>query len=135
MESKNLRKIMFYRVPVLLVCCIAFSCCSINRYNQISPSANDNYTVLSDEVTSEYRMIGVNTLKFSYRELYESNRLIYKIYDDRHTVVQTEFDAPIVIRYGTNYVDLPLPTLSSGRFVLEVVNAKNQKKYLHFYLK
>lgn len=126
---------MFYKKLIFLIFCILTSCGTINRYNLINPSANDNYTVLSDEVTSEYRMIGVNTLKFSYRELYESNRLIYKIYDDRHTVVQTEFDAPIVIRYGTNYVDLPLPTLSSGRFVLEVVNAKNQKKYLHFYLK
>jgi hypothetical protein len=126
---------MFYKKLIFLIFCVLTSCGTTNRYNLINPSANDNYTVLLDQVTSEYRMIGVNTLKFSYRELYESNQLIYKIYNDKHNVVQTESDEPVAIRYGTNYIDLPLSNLSSGRFVLEVINAKNRKKYLHFYLK
>lgn len=120
---------------LILLCLFLWPSCRTNGYDSITPSADVNYAVLSDEISSDYRMIGREPLKFKYRELYESSQLSYKIYDSRNTVVQTQVDEPVSIRYGTNYIALPLPGLSSGRFTLEVTNAKNRKKYLHFYLK
>jgi len=122
-------------IIILISICFLSSCCTVNKYSSITPSADDNYTELIDEVSSEYRMIGNGPLKFRYRELYEFNQLSYNIYDNKNKVVQTQIDEPVSIRYGTNYINLPLSNLSSGRFILEVVNTKNRKKYLHFYLK
>lgn len=117
------------------------SACGLTRYDSITPSANDLYAPLQKQPGSEYRMITTDTLRIKYKELYESSQLQYTVYDDRHKAVQRQTDFPVVIRYGTNYLDIILVNLvsgssvSEGRYLLEVSNAKNYKEYLPFYLK
>lgn len=123
-----------------LVILISSACC-LTKYDRITPSANDLYAPLQQQPDSEYRMISTDILRIRYRELYESNQLQYTVFDDRHKVVQTQANYPVPIRYGTNYLDIRLvnlisgTTVTEGRYLLEVSNAKNYKQYLSFYLK
>lgn len=131
-------------LPAALLATLAIlvsSACCLTKYDRITPSANDLYAPLYKQPGSEYRMINTDTLRIRYRELYESSQLKYTVYDDRHEVVQTQANYPVPIQYGTNYLDIKLVNLTSGttvtegRYLLEVSNAKNYKEYLPFYLK
>ena len=83
----------------------------------------------------KYQPIG-NSLKFYVTEEYDnqSGSLDYNVYSDgdRATPVLTGVTQPHVINYGDNRYDLDIISLSSGSYILEVINDKKEKFYLRF---
>lgn len=79
---------------------------------------------------------------FMYHEEYESGELDYKIYDNRHVVIQSSSWMGNTVKYGNinygkNWVKLDLGTgfVDKKNYLLEVMNKKGRKKYLKFMYK
>jgi hypothetical protein len=102
------------------------------------------YAVLQTELTGGYHTVYNGKLLFKYDELYnETGNLTYTLYDDYHRPVASNVISPGVLTNGTvvtgdnrymlNLLDCditPFGALSSGTFLLEVVNDKGEKRYL-----
>lgn len=83
----------------------------------------------------KYQPIG-NSLKFYVTEEYDnqSGSLNYNVYSDgdRATPVLTGTTQPHDVAYGDNRYGLDVTSLSSGSYILEVINDKKEKFYLRF---
>lgn len=77
-------------------------------------------------------------LLFLYDEEYNStsSALTYNLYQLSNNSIYTQADESVTISYGTNECVLDLGSngldLDAGYYLLEVVNAKNEKRYLRF---
>jgi hypothetical protein len=102
------------------------------------------YAVLQTVLTGGYHTVYNGKLLFKYDELYnETGNLRYTIYDDYHRPVASNIISPGVLTNGTvvtgdnryllNLLDCDITVngaLSSGMFLLEVINDKGEIRYL-----
>lgn len=103
----------------------------------VTPTNTGDFVLLKEQITNDYRLVN-DTLRFIYDESYNDTALKYKIYNNAGEVVYSDTDRSFPIRYGRNYITLPLPLATFSPWarmnplLLEVRNAKNRKYYLKF---
>lgn len=120
-------------VFVALLSNIPASIPDINRW----PINTDDYLLLQNEISNDFRFIEED-LKFIYDEAYNDTELKYKIYANDGTVLYSNLDKAVSIRYGRNYIELKFEKTNFGSWatknplLLEVTNAKKNKQYLKF---
>jgi hypothetical protein len=106
------------------------------------------YATLQRKLDGGFYYVGNGALRFVYDEEYSDsdNRLNFTIYTDYNYPVATSAGMPanllpsIVTRYGDNRYTINIAAcnitsngyLPSGYYILEVVNEKNEKRYLRF---
>ena len=95
------------------------------------------YSVLKHQVDGQYYVPKNNRLYFRYDEEYfpsGSGNLNFTILDDFQNTYS--YSSNLVKTEGLNYFTIDLanitPTLTTGFYVLEVTNDKNEKLYLRF---
>ncbi len=94
----------------------------------------DDYIQLEDNITTHPRYLNGRHLRVIYQENYndQDGKLEYKIFNQKQIVVQSNVTQTVAVKYGKNKIDIPLNNLSSGIYVLEVINEKGVKRYLTF---
>ncbi|MBI3518034.1 MAG: hypothetical protein HY062_01585 [Bacteroidetes bacterium] len=102
------------------------------------------YIKLKESVDASFITIRSNTLYFRIDEVYNTVSLKLNIYDEKNHKIQpkvtneirskTKGDNLKTIGYNAYELDLLDYNLSKGFYVLEVINQKNNKSYLKFYV-
>lgn len=98
------------------------------------PSNETNYITLQDNISSKPRYLNGQNLKIVYQENYndQDGKLTYNIYNQKQSVIQSSLSHSVSVSYGLNKLSIPVNNLSSGMYILEVINEKGVKKYLTF---
>lgn len=119
---------------LLVFIIIIYSCGTPNNLIPSISSNEEDYIELKNNITSTPRYLSGNTLNIIYRENYndQDDQLEYVIRDQKQVVVQSNASHPIGVMYGINKISIPLNSISSGIYVLEVINEKGVKQYLTF---
>lgn len=113
----------------------------------IKPLPSDyayKYIKLKEALDASYINVKSNTLYFRIDEVYNTVSLKVNIYDGKNRKIspkvtnevrsKTKGDNLKTIGYNAYELDLLNYNLSQGFYVLEVVNQKNNKSYLKFYV-
>jgi|SRR5690606_19737597 len=113
---------------------IIYSCGTSNNSVPNVSSNEEDYIELKNNITTTPRYLSGNTLNIIYQENYndQDGQLEYVIRDQKQSVIQSNVTHPIGITYGINKISIPLNNLSTGIYVLEVINEKGVKQYLTF---
>ncbi|MGQ0829214.1 MAG: hypothetical protein ACT4ON_12570 [Bacteroidota bacterium] len=104
------------------------------------------YAVLKRELDAGFYIVTNGQLKFQYDEEYNTfnNKLKFNIYNRQHLVVASNVTMPLASqppvvhgdnRYNINIANCnstPVLFLGKGYYILEVINEKNEKRYLRF---
>lgn len=119
---------------LLIYIIFIYSCGTPNNSIPNVSSNEEDYIELKMNITSTPRYLSGNTLNIVYRENYndQDGQLEYVIRDQKQTVIQSNTTHPLGVTYGINKISIPLNSISSGIYVLEVINEKGVKQYLTF---
>jgi hypothetical protein len=100
---------------------------------------NYPYAALKYKLDGGYATAMGGQLRFTYYNHYQDadDKLTFKIYDSNNNLVWSDNNqGPINPPYGENRLSINLncagAQLSSGYYILEVINSKNEKFYLRF---
>jgi hypothetical protein len=112
----------------------------ITLYNPVpvalgkKPKNSKIYPLVKKKLDAGYYHTVRCHLKFKYDEEYNDadGSLAYKIYDNANQLVYSNINFAVPISYGINLCDVDLGLLSTGYYVLEVTNQKEEKWYLRF---
>lgn len=108
--------------------------------------ANGPYPALKPELDGGYYLVNNGKLCFKYDEEYADldGKLKFNIYNKQNNIVASNTAMPVGSQPSVNYGDnryilniascsfTPNGNLGSGFFILEVINEKNEKRYLRF---
>lgn len=111
------------------------SCVVFNNTIPAVASNDTEYFQVQNKISSSPRYLNGDDLYFIYREHYndQDSFLEYKILDQKRNVVQSSLTNPVSVQYGLNKIKLPMrPSITTGIYVLEIINEKDQKKYITF---
>ena len=96
------------------------------------------HAVLKNNLDGGLYIAEAGMLKFKYVEEYadKDNQpyLTYNIHDNSNAVVMSSNSVSLSVNQGDNRYQLDVSTLPVGIYRLEVINAKNEKRYLRFQL-
>jgi hypothetical protein len=94
------------------------------------------FALLHKKLNGEYYKLFNNQLFFKYDGQYDVSGLMYYVYDKSNAVVASASANNLVnvssANPGDNRLTLNAATLSTGYYVLEVINEKTEKLYLRF---
>lgn len=97
---------------------------------------SNQYVKLLKKLDGSYYKTINERLYVDYIEEYNSEDIIFNVYDETNTEVVSELDQPKLAPYGDNRLVFNFSNtgeyLQDGYYVLEMINAKNEKLYLRF---
>lgn len=102
------------------------------------PESQDLYAHLDYKLDGYYHVMKDGMIRFIFDQQYDTDDLVFNIYNDHDELVKTESDfSSISTTYGDNYLTIDVSDQSHcigrGFFYLEVITSKKEKMYLRFF--
>jgi hypothetical protein len=112
-------------------------CLDVVSTFECTPIESNLYGHLKYKLDGFYHIMKNGHIKFVFDQEYDTDNLVFNIYNQNDQLVKTEADfSPILATNGDNYllIDVSDAThcLGRGFYYLEVINSKKEKSYLRF---